>query len=747
MYMQNLEEFFVYEPTFDENPQFLVDEIVKQASSYLPTDKIFIIQKAYNFALSAHKWTKRLSWEPYIVHPVKATQFLMQINPWVSSIAACILHDVIEDTKYEYDDIKKEFGEEIADLCEGMVKVSKVKYIKEDRQLETLKKTFLAMWKDLRVIFIKFADRIHNIQTLNFHPNPEKRERIAEETLKIYVPIAQRLWLNVFQAYLENWAFKIVNPKDFNKIVNFTKKFYGYWESNINKWVSMLYELLSKEQSVKFFEIKWRLKSPYRIYKKMQKYQTNDVNKIMDILAYRVLTDNIPDCYNILWILHSEFTPIIKKIKDYISIPKANWYRSLHTTILGMFDFPIEIQIRTKEMDEIAEYWVAAHFYYKEIWDSLPISEKQANWIKKLQDLVKDFQNEPNKEKFKNSLQVEFLDKNIFVYTPKWEVRELPAGSTVLDFAFRIHSDIWLSFKSALINWQIVPIDYKLKTGDIVKIQNYKNKFIASKSWFEYLHTPSAKAKLNKYIKQIEKEKILKEGTNILNAKLREFDLSALHGKEDKISKKYKGEELENLLMRIIDKQVNFTRFFKDVYWDEFIDQKIKSSRNINTKEPLSTDKTSNTILIDWDKRLEYILCPECKPKPWDKIIWKSSKDGIKIHKIDCKALTNISFDKLIKAHWQSYEEPIYILKLKLALLDKPWYLLKILSIFSDLNINIKSINVNEKEKEATLDFFNEDFGIVEIELYFPNPSKIQFVLKELKNNENYVKIIDKKIY
>lgn len=746
MYLQTLENFFDYKPVFDENPQFLIDEIIKKASSYLPQEKLSYIQKAYDFALEAHKWTKRLSWEPYIVHPIRATQFLMKINPWIPSIEACLLHDIIEDTKYEYKDIKKEFGEEVAELCEWMVKVSKVKYIKEDRQIETLKKTFLAMSKDLRVIFIKFADRIHNIQTLNFHPNPEKRERIAEETLKIYVPIAQRLWLNIFQSYLENWSFRILNPKEFNRIVNFTKKFYWHGEWHIKKWVNMLYDLLSKEKSVKFFDIKGRLKSPYRIFKKMIKYQTNDLNKIMDILAYRILTDNIADCYNILGILHSEYTPIIKKIKDYISIPKPNGYRSLHTTILWMFNFPVEIQIRTKDMDEIAEYWVAAHFSYKEVWDSIPLSEKQAIWIKKLQDLVKDFQNEPNKEKFKDNLQVEFLDKNIFVYTPKWEIRELPAGSTVLDFAFRIHSDIWLSFKSALINWIIVPIDYKLKTWDIVKIQNFKNKFIAAKSWMDYLHTPSAKAKLNKYIKQAEKEKLIKESINILNSKLKEFELPLLYSKEDKISKKYKWESLENLLTRINDKQINITRFLKEIYGEEFIEQKLLTSK-IHISKDIPKENLTNIILIDWDKKLEYTLCPECNPKIWDKIIWKSSKEWIKIHSLSCKALTNISLEKLIKAHWLWYEEYVYILKLTIALTNKPWYLLKILSIFSDLNINIKSINVNENEKTENQDNPNEEFSNIEIELYFSNPSKIQFVLKELKNNENYVKIIDKKIY
>lgn len=746
--LEVLRNFFNYEPVFSQDPQFLVDKIKQKAWKYLSKKDLDIIQKTYEFAREAHRGSTRLSWEPYIIHPVKATLFLMKINPELSSIQACLLHDVIEDTPKTFEDVKKTFWNEVANLCEWLVKVSKVRYNPktdswdlietwEDRQIETLKKTFIAMWKDLRVIFIKLADRIHNIQTLKYHPKIDKRKRIAEETLKIFVPIAQRLWLQVFQLYLENWAFKILYPKEFNRIINYIERKYLKWAWYIEEWIEMLWKILKKEKMIKFYDIKWRFKSPYRIYKKLQKYKTNDISKIMDILAFRIITDTVWNCYNILWILHSYYTPIIKRIKDYISIPKANWYSSLHTTILWMFKFPIEIQIRTKEMDEVAEYWVAAHFAYKEQWLPVSVSQEQAEWIKKLQDIVSSFQKEPDKEKFKNELNVEILERDIFVYTPDWDIKQLPRWSNVLDFAFRIHTDIWLKFKNAFVNSMIVPIDYVLKNWDIVEIKSYKQKDTASKSWLDIVHTPSAKWKINKYIKQLEKEKYMEEAEKMINNKLKTLKLPKLWSKEDKITKKYKWDALEDLFIKIYDKQMSITSLLK-----EFYESKIKEKDyNIDlklaereAKKEKSKKSLENMIIIDFDKELSYTLCQECNPIPWDKIIAKSDKKWIKIHSLKCKALEKISYEKLMEAHWRWEEPKSYILELWLEINDKPWVLLNILSIFSDLNINIYSVHVWKNEERWV--------GTVNINLEFPNPWKIQFILNELKKQWDFVKIV-----
>jgi GTP pyrophosphokinase len=349
---------------------------------------------------------------------------------------------VIEDTDYTYADIEQLFGKEIADICEGLVKVSKVRYKGEDRGLETIKKTFLAMAKDLRVIFIKLADRIHNIQTLQYHPSEEKRIRIAQETLKVYAPVAKRLGLYGYQLYLENGSFRVLYPERFEEIMEYIRKYFGGGEKFIDRGVKSLTAILRKE-GLSNFTVQGRIKSPFRIFEKMEKkYHTDDVSMIMDLLAFRVVTDTVSDCYMILGIIHKYYTPLIKKIKDYIAVPKFNGYKSIHTTILGMFRFPIEIQIRTWTMNEIAEYGVAAHYAYSEHNGSVEAPSTQNEWIKRLQTIVSEYTGSANKERFRDALNIEILDKAIFVYTPKGDIKELPQGSSVLDFAFSIHSEI-----------------------------------------------------------------------------------------------------------------------------------------------------------------------------------------------------------------------------------------------------------------------------------------------------------------
>jgi guanosine-3',5'-bis(diphosphate) 3'-pyrophosphohydrolase len=729
MDLSELKSYLNYEPIMDDDPKFLIEEIKAMASEYYWKKELDMIQKAYNFIKKAHWNQKRLSWENYFIHPIVSTKFLMKIKPDIDTIIACILHDIIEDTDYTEADIANNFWKTVAKLCSSLVKVSKIKYRWEDRQIETLKKTFLSMWEDLRVIFIKLADRIHNIQTLHYHPKIEKRKRIALETLKIYVPIAQRLWLSVFQWYLENWAFKILNSKEFYRILTYIDKEFWTWEVHVKKWITLLNNILKKNK-LSNNEVSWRFKSPYRIYAKLKKYWTNDIWKILDILAFRILTDDISQCYNVLWLIHSEFTPIINKIKDYIAVPKSNGYKSLHTVILWMFDFPIEIQIRTKEMDQVAEYWIAAHFAYKETGDSITVSEKQWQWIQQLQDLVKQFQEDSNKDKFKDALQVEILDKNIFVYTPKWDIVELPNRCSVLDFAFRIHTDVWLKFKHAFVNSKPVPIDYELKTWDIVDIKIYKNKYTASKSWIDYLYMSSSKSKLNRYLKLQEKKYYILEWTKLLNEKLKKFKLPLLGSKDNLISKKYKWEELDNLLMNIWDKQIQPYKFMKDIYKNLIIEEEKEP---INKKSSIVKKTLWNQIIIDNDKVVSFIICPECKPKLWDKIIAKVWKEWIKIHSIKCKSMKEVSFDKLLEAHWEDQEPNNYIFILELLVDDKPGTLLQILTIFYELDINMSDIQIRQ--------WLQKWYSHIDMKLQIRNPSKSFYVIKELKNKKNLLKI------
>jgi len=725
MYTQ-LKDFFKYEPIFDEKKvdELFENEVKKPVIEYLWEKEWQMLQKAYDYAKKAHGDEKRLSGEPYIVHPVYVAKYFLMIKPWIVALQAALLHDVIEDTDVTGEDIQKEFGSEVAFLCLWLEKVSRVRYQWEDRQIETLKKTFLAMGHDIRVIFVKLADRIHNIQTLKYHPKREKQVRIAQETIKIYAPIAKRLWIEVFQLYLENGAFAILEPKEFERISKYLEK--NYSRVNVDKIKDKIKKLLSMN-NIEYLEIKWRIKSPYRIFLKFEKYNTRNISEIKDILAFRIIVKDISSCYTTLWIIHSKYTPIIKRIKDYISLPKPNGYQSLHTTVLGLYKTPIEIQIRTKKMDDLAEYWVAAHFVYKELWKSDKIATKQVEWVNKLKEISKEYQEKTNENKtFFNVLNVDFLSKSVFVYTPAGKVIELPKWATVLDFAFRVHTDIWLKFKSALVNGKIVSIDHKLKNGDIVEIKTFKNKYTAKKAWLDYVVSPTSKNKIRQYLNHIEKEKNIALWKEILNEYLRKYHLPELFSKEDRISKDKTEEELNRLLVQINNRNLAPNKLIKEYY-----SELIPSSNKEEAKENIENieKEVREQIIIDNSSLFKYSLCPECKPQKWDKIIWKVSDDWVKIHKTSCKALKSVNFQKLIEAHWQGQENNEYDVLLRFDITWKENNIIAILNILQWLNLNIVSVNTTNKKEKIYLDV------LLKVKI----PTRIYIVRQKLKREYNHL--------
>ncbi len=736
--------FFDYQLVFDEDPDFLIKDIVEKASEYLKPEYIEGIYQAYEFTKQAHEGVKRLSGEPYIVHPLRATQFLMQIKPDMESIQACLMHDIIEDTEITREEIAEKFSPQVAEICEGLVKVSKVRYKGEDRHLETIKKTFLAMAKDLRVIFIKLADRIHNIQTLQFHPEESKRKKIAEETIKIYAPVAKRLGLYQYQLYLENGSFAILHPEEFERILVYLRKYFREGEKYTEKGVKMISMMLENE-GITDFEVKGRIKSPYRIFEKLsKKYHETDISSVMDLLAFRVITHNVGDCYMVLGIIHKYYTPLIKKIKDYIAVPKFNGYKSIHTTVLGMFRFPVEIQIRTQDMDEIAEYGVAAHFAYAEKNQATMVSENQGIWIQKLQKIVADYTDTEQKEKFKSELNIEILDKSIFVYTPRGDIKELPIGSSVLDFAFSVHSEIGLKFKNAIVNGQIKPITYILKTWDIININIFKNKYVANKHWLDFLRTPSAKNQLSKYLKNIERDLRLEEIIEQLNAYLKDLGLPLFRSDKDAIHRLWDALEVEKRLLGILDKQETFGSLVRDAYPDllkNVVEKSIIKDVDDQTeslKQELNPLEIKERVIVDGNNYLSYTLCPECKPTPQDKIIAKSSKNGIKIHDLDCSGLRTIAFDSLLEAHWENQEAFAYHLQLKIQLKSDELTVLDIIQTFAQFNIPLLEMSVNSHQNKIL---------VVDFTLKFQNPAKVSFLLKDLKKYGTSLSLLSKRLF
>lgn len=723
-----LKDFFDYKPILDEDPQWLVDDIKSIASEYLEKSEIDDIQSAYEFARSAHQWQVRQSWEHYISHVVQATKFLMLIKPDAETIKWCFLHDVIEDCDISFQDIEKVFGTTVAKLCEGVTKVSKLKYRGEERQVETIKKTFFAMSEDLRVIFIKFADRIHNIQTLGFHPTKEKRDRIVAETLEIYVPIAERLGLYGFHYLLENGCFRVSNQQDCDQIIAYLDR--PIFQKAETKWIQIITDLLQSEWLFDF-HVKWRLKSPYRIWKKMEeKYNTSDINSIYDLIAFRILVDSVANCYLVMGIIHNKFTPLVHKIKDYIVVPKPNWYQSIHSTILGMFNFPVEIQIRTFQMDKSAEYGVAAHFAYKEsdYGKSVKVDDRQSQRVLWLQEIVKSYQED--NESFKSEMKIELLDDNIFLYTPKGEVIEMKKWSTVLDFAFRIHSQVWLRFKNALVNGSIVPIDYQPNTGDIVTINTWKNHIWVTSTWLEVAKTSLARNQVNKYLKSFYRQDLIDQSIKNLNNKLTEMWFPLYKSENCKIYKTYKDklDKLDSLLVEMHDKW----------WYGSFINSFYKKPIRKDKKLPPITPKeelTGPIIYIDGQSNYQYIRCNDCQKIKSDNIIWKVDKKWlIKLHKIWCRALLHLNFDKLVPAYYQWHRSK-YRFELHLKLDNKYGILNKILIIFTKYGVNIDTISF----VESWVDFTLGDI-IIEVD----NPSKIWFVIKNLQNLGE-VEILSKK--
>ena len=454
-----------------------------------------LIEKAYSFAMKAHEGQLRKSGEPYFVHVFATAKNLAELEMGPTVVAAGFLHDVLEDTKITEEELTKEFNPEIVSLVKGVTKLGTVKYKGVERNLENLRKFFISMAEDIRVLIIKLADRLHNIETLEY-VRPDKQKRIALETLEIYAPIANRLSMGNLKGRLEDAAFKYAYPKEYEEVKNL---FLGRVDAK-EKYLIEVNEILRKkltEENLKNVKIDYRQKHLYSLWKKLQKYNM-DIGKIYDIIAMRVVVNTISDCYLVLGIIHGLWVPVPNRIKDYIATPKLNGYQSLHTTIFTGTGGIIEIQIRTHEMHEKSEKGIAAHFAYKEKHLNKEDAEKQVEWIYRLNALHQEAKDKP--EKLLEAIKIDFFKDRIFVFTPMGDIIDLPEDSSVIDFAYAIHTDIGNHANGALVNGKNCALNTKLKTNDIVEIQTNKNTNPSSK-WLSYAKTTLAKKQINLHLK------------------------------------------------------------------------------------------------------------------------------------------------------------------------------------------------------------------------------------------------------
>lgn len=693
-----------------------VNTLIKKVSTYMPSfDKSYVedeINKAYLYARDAHEGQIRLSWAPYIIHPIEASHILLSLKPDIYTIQACLLHDVIEDTPKTEEDIKEAFWWEVAFLCAWMEKLSKIKYRWEDRNIWSLRKMFIAMAEDLRVVFIKLSDRLHNMRTLKFHPKPEKRKRIAEETLNIYAPIADRLWLYALKNDLEEECFKILDPKDYKKLKKELKelsKSSEYFIKNAEKEI----EKLLASVDIRDYEIDYRIKSIYSIYKKMHKKWLDSSKWLHDIFWIRIILKDESECYRVLGLIHNKWKPLPKKFKDYIALPKPNWYKSLHTTVIWLLKDhlkqPAEIQIKTYEMKEYSDIWVAAHFEYKEKWSKIA---KDIDWVKELKDLTEWLE----WADFMSSLKVDVFKNRIFVFTPKWDSINLPAWSTSIDFAYYVHTDLWNHITLSKVNGRVYPLDKDLHNWDVVEIVVDKNKK-PNPFWLSFVKTAKAKSCIKACLKKEDVEEYIERWKDIMNKYLVKSGLSEFDSRLSTL--KYIDDKTYNYNDRlaILEQVWNFSitpanlikRIIKSIpdYSEENKEEKVEKKEEGTIKKEIKKT-TKKKLVIGWEENIPYVLCYCCRRIIPDRIVAHiNSKWKITVHRRNCHILEWVNKDRLLSAYEKWSENDFMIVKINLLLNNKPWVLKELSDIVYSMWINIDQIYTKKEGFSRTRIFLD----------------------------------------
>lgn len=629
-------------------------------------EEVKYVKKAADYAMAAHKGQARKSGEPYIIHPIQVAGILAELHMDPHTVATGYLHDVVEDTPVTLADLTREFGSDVAFLVDGVTKLGKIKYKSHEEQLaENHRKMLLAMAKDLRVIMVKLADRLHNMRTLNFL-REDKQRRIAKETLEIYAPLAHRLGISRIKWELEDRALRYLNPQQYYRIVNLMKSKRTEREAYVKEAVDEIQK--ATEELEIYAEIYGRPKHLYSIYRKM-KDQKKQFEEIYDLLAIRVIVDSIKDCYAVLGAIHTRWKPMPGRFKDYIAMPKANMYQSLHTTIIGPKGNPVEVQIRTHEMHQIAEFGVAAHWAYKE-GKKEKVQEtkdgKTLNWFKEILELQDESY---DASEFMENVKGEVFSDKVFVFTPTGDVTELPKGSGPLDFAYSIHTDVGNKTTGAKVNGKMVQLDYKLKNGDIIEILTSANSFGPSRDWLKMVKTTKARNKIKRFFKAQDREENIMKGHELASKTLLEMDFSP----KTMLSKAKIAEALEKFNFHTEDElfaAVGFgevsplTLANRLTEKERYERDKAKAQQKIDNlvnqpakKEPEKMKiKHDGGIVIQGVENLLVRISRCCNPVPGDEIVGYITKGrGISIHRADCPNVANQKDveNRLIEVEWE----------------------------------------------------------------------------------------------
>jgi len=723
-----------------KNKTYTADDVLAMCKEYMNETHIKFIEKAIYFATYAHKDQIRKSGEAYIVHPIQVAGILAELKLDPDTIATGFLHDVVEDTGFSIDDIEYEFGKDVAFLVEGVTKLGKIKYKSHaEQQAENHRKMLLAMANDLRVIMVKLADRLHNLRTLKFH-KPEKQRMIAEETLEIYAPLAHRLGMNKIKWELEDTSLRYLNPQQYYRIVHLMNSKRDEREEYINTTIENIKEA-TKDLDIEAV-IYGRPKHIYSIYRKM-KDQKKQFSEIYDLLAIRVLVDSIKDCYAVLGAIHTKWKPMPGRFKDYIAIPKANMYQSIHTTVIGPGGRPVEIQIRTFEMHQVAEYGVAAHWAYKEGNKEKVTNDplqKQLDWFK---DLI-ELQNETKDAKdFMNSVKEDIFGDKVYVFTPKGDVSELPLGSGPLDFAYNIHTEVGNKTVGAKVNNKIVPLNYQLKTGDIVEVLTSANSFGPSRDWINLVFTTRAKNKIKRFFKLQDRDENIIKGRELLEKQITELgfnfkDFMTKQGMKDIAARFNFGTE-EDLFAAIGFGEISYQTVANKMTEKarrEIEDQKVVETAFDKTT-PQGQKKESQKmkirheggVIIEGVDNLLIRLSRCCNPVPGDAIVGYITKGrGISVHRKDCPnvQLPESEQNRLIEVDWEDAANTgqQYDTELVVEGYNRNGLLNEVLNVINSTTKSLNSVNGKvDANKMATI---SVNIGIM-------NTHQLDFIVDKIK--------------
>jgi guanosine-3',5'-bis(diphosphate) 3'-pyrophosphohydrolase len=682
------------------------NDILERLTSYQTNADIELLKKAYVFSAKVHLGQVRLSGEPYLNHPLEVAGILTQLRLDVASVATGLLHDTVEDTLTTLKEIQENFGEEIAQLVDGLTKISLISLrSSEERQAENFRKMILAMVKDIRVILIKLADRLHNMRTLKYQ-SPDKQSEISQETLDIYAPLADRLGIEWIKSELEDLAFQYLHSEIYDeirrKIAKKEKERTRYIEEVKRTLMKKLYENRIEG------EVTGRLKQIYSIYLKMRE-QNIDFDQVYDITAFRVVVNSIKECYDVLGIIHSIWKPIPGKFKDYIGLPKENMYQSLHTTVIGPYGERIEIQIRTHEMHKIAEEGIAAHWKYKEGKVVEEAEDKRFTWLRQLLEWQRDLKD--NRE-FIESVKVDLFPNEVYIFTPKGEVKQFPVGSTPIDFAYSIHSDIGNHCVGAKVNSKIVPLRYELRSGDTIEILTSPNQK-PSKDWLKLTKTSRAKAKIRQWFTAEEREKSITLGKEILEKELRKYDLQQTKlmksGELAKVANEFSYQGVEDLIAAVGYGKVTANQVIGKILPQEKLEQQKEELQEGRLKHLLQkiTRGPKDALLIKGidNVMVRYAGC--CNPVPGDKVVGFITRGrGVTIHTADCQNAMDDDPHRKVEVEWDSTKEYSYPVRIRIYSEDKKGLLGEISNSISSNGANIKNARVDTTEDKKAVSTF-----------------------------------------